>query len=453
MSDVGSPLSYYLRAMGSFIGYWNLLAIFSILSGIFLLFLAYLILRANPQKTKNRFMALMLVTEAIRCFTAMLFWLYAWPEEALVFLKPARVAYYTMSLQLFILYMVAATFYSNKKWAKQISGFFKLHGLYILPIFCLSVILIASHLLGGTNVAIGDISWIYCESVGPGQGSTYSGDPLPFEPECSEEFKSVYPMTFTNVFIGPLGRILLFIPLIGAIVAAVATTRSKNRILNTDDSNLLGEVKAVRLGFIGKTVLQVTTILILFWMISFIGGPPTLETNPFNPNIELTTALYVLPPLGTSSTVFAALFEGIIFTYAVVKNDMFGIDERLRKTFTTTIFAGLGAFLFLLSTELMESVFNQGWLGGVFIGLIFIMMRKPILSTLGIFSSKMIPISHTEKELIYLEMFSLAVKDGGITAKERSMLDLQAKILDISPEKVSELEQNINLQLGLHESE
>ena len=453
MADVGSPLSYYLRAMGSFVGYWNLLAIFSILSGIFLLFLAYLILKANPQKTKNRFMALMLVTEAIRCFTAMLFWLYAWPEDALVFLKPARVAYYTMSLQLFILYMVAATFYSNEKWAKQISGFFKLHGLYILPIFCLSVILIVSHFLGGTSVAIGDISWIYCESVGTGQGSTYSGEPLPFEPECSDEFESVYPMTFTNVAIGPLSRILLFIPLIGAIVAAVALTRSKNRILNTNDSNLMGEVKAVRLGFIGKTILQVTTTLILFWMISIIGGPPTMETNPFNPNIEITTALYSLPPLMPTAVVFAALFEGIIFTYAVVKNEMFGIDERLRKTFTTTIFAGLGAILFLVSTELMESVFDQGWLGGVFIGLTFILMRKPILSTLGVFSTKLIPESHTQEEVGYLEMYSLAIKDSRITAKERSMLNLQAKTLGISPEKVSELEQNFNLQLGLHESE
>ena len=453
MADVGSPLSYYLRAMGSFIGYWNLLAIFSILSGIFLLFLAYLILKANPQKTKNRFMALMLVTEAIRCFTAMLFWLYAWPEEALNFLKPARVAYYTMSLQLFILYMVAATFYSEKKWAKQISGFFRLHGLYLLPMFCLSVILIASHFLGGTNVAIGDISWIYCESVGPGQGSTYSGEPLPFEPGCSEEFESVYPMTFTNVVIGPLSRILLFVPLIGAIVATVTLTRSKNRIDKVKNSNQLDEVKAVRLGFIGKTILQVTTTLILFWMISIIGGPPTLEINPFNPNIEVTTALYILPALMPTAVVFAALFEGIIFTYAVIKNDMFGIDERLRKTFTTTIFAGSGAILFLISTELMESVFNQGWLGGVFIGMTFILMRKPILSTLEVFSSKLIPESHTQAELGYLEMYSLAMKDDIITVKERSMLNLQAKTLGISEERVSELERNFNVQLGLHESE
>ena len=453
MADVGTPISYYSRGMGSFIGYWNLLAIFSILSGIFLLFLAYLILKANPQKTKNRFMALMLFTEAIRCFTAMLFWLYAWPEEALNFLKPARVAYYTMSLQLFILYMVAAMFYTDNKWAKQISGFFKLHGLYILPIFCLSIILIVSHFLGGTNVSIGDISWIYCESVGPGQGSTYSGDPLPFEPDCSEKFGSIYPMTFTNVVIGPLSRILLFLPLLGAIVATITLTRSKNRILKANDSNLLGEVKAVRLGFIGKTVLQVTTTLILFWMMSIIGGPPTLETNPFNPNIDLTTALYILPPLMPTAVVFAALFEGIIFTYAVVKNDMFGIDERLRKTFTTTIFAGSGAILFLIFTELMESVFNQGWLGGVFIGMTFITMRKPILSTLGVLSSKIIPESHKPEELVYIEMYSLAMKDDNITAKERSMLNLQAKTLAISDKRVAELERSFNSNSGLHESE
>ena len=115
-----------------------MLAIFSILSGIFLLFLAYLILKANPKKAKNRFMALMLVTEALRCFTSMLFWVYAWPEEMLNVLRPGRIVYYTMSLQLFFLYMAAATFYSEREWAKKISGFFQFHGLYLLPLFCLT---------------------------------------------------------------------------------------------------------------------------------------------------------------------------------------------------------------------------------------------------------------------------------------------------------------------------
>ena len=443
MGDVGSPLSYYLRSIGSFLAYWHSLAIFSILAGIFLLFLAYLILKANPGKSKNRFMALMLVSEALRCFTSMLFWVYAWPEEMLDVLKPARVIYYTMSLQLFFLYMAAATFYSEKKWAKQISESFRLHSLYLLPIFCLSVVLIVSYLAGGTSVAIGDVSWVYCEGVGSGEGKTASGKPLGFDVTCTKEYESVYPLTMSNVALGPLTRILLFIPLIGAIVATVALTSSRKRINEEGDSNLYGEVRAVRVGFIGKTAMQITTTLILVWMILTLGESPNLQTNVFNPDLQASNLnlLLFLPPLMPTAVVLAALFEGIVFTYAVIKNDMFGIDEQLRKTFTTTIFAGSGAILFLVSTELMESIFDQGWIGGVFIGMTFLLMRKPIISTLGNVSSKLIPESHTKEELGYLEMYYLAKKDQKITDKERSMLDLQARAYGLTDERKTYLEQ------------
>ena len=442
MGDVGSPLSYYLRSLGSFLAYWHSLAIFSILAGIFLLFLAYLILKANPGKSKNRFMALMLVSEALRCFTSMLFWVYAWPEEMLDVLKPARVIYYTMSLQLFFLYMAAATFYSEKKWAKQISESFRLHSLYLLPIFCLSVVLIVSYFAGGTSVAIGDVSWVYCEGVGSGEGKTASGKPLGFDVTCTKEYESVYPLTMSNVALGPLTRILLFIPLIGAIVATVALTSSRKRINEEGDSNLYGEVRAVRVGFIGKTAMQITTTLILVWMILTLGESPNLQTNVFNPDLQSSNLnlLLFLPPLMPTAVVLAALFEGIVFTYAVIKNDMFGIDEQLRKTFTTTIFAGSGAILFLVSTELMESLFDQGWIGGVFIGMTFLLMRKPIISTLGNVSSKLIPESHTKEELGYLEMYYLAKKDQKITDKERSMLDLQARSYGLTEERKAYLE-------------
>lgn len=441
MGDVGSPIAYYLRSAGSFLGYWHMLAIFSVLSGVFLLFLAYLILKANPGKAKNRFMALMLVSEALRCFTSMLFWVYAWPEEMLSVLKPARVVYYTMSLQLFFLYMGAATFYSEKKWAKFIANSFKLHGLYLVPLFCLSFVLLVSYLAGGTSIAIGDISWVYCESVGMGEGRTASGKPLGFEVACSEEYESLYPLTMSNVALGPLTRVLLFVPLIGAIVATVALTSSRNRINEEGNSNLTGEVRAVRVGFIGKTAMQVTTTLILFWMISTLGESPTLETNMFNAGAEFSELLLYLPPLMPTAVVLAALFEGIVFTYAVIKNDMFGIDEQLRKTFTTTIFAGSGAVLFLVSTELMESVFDQGWIGGVFIGMALLIMRKPIIATLGNVSTKLIPESHTKEELGYLEMYYLAKKDQKITDNERSMLDLQARAYGLTEERKLYLEQ------------
>ena len=133
-------------------------------------------------------MALMLFTEALRCSTAMLFWVYAWPESFLSVLKPARIVYYTMSFQLFVLYILAGAFYSEKKWAKKVKHFFRFHGLYVLPLISFTLIIGLSHLLGGTSVAIGDIGWIYCEGVGVGQGTTASGNPLPFEVTCPEKY-------------------------------------------------------------------------------------------------------------------------------------------------------------------------------------------------------------------------------------------------------------------------
>tara|TARA_X000001036_G_scaffold35609_1_gene28938 strand:+ start:510 stop:2324 length:1815 start_codon:yes stop_codon:yes gene_type:complete len=463
MADVGGPLSYYWRAItnielaGPFMGYWHILALFSIASAIFLIFLSFLVLRAGPKRAKNRFMALMLLTEALRCATSMLFWVYAWPEGFLNILEPARVVYYTMSFQLFILYILAGAFYSEKEWAKKISESFRVHGLYLLPIFSFALILGLSHLLGGTSVAIGDIGWVYCENVGPGEGTTASGDPLPFVPTCPEKYAAVYPLTLSLVALGPLTKVLLFIPLIGAIVATVTVGRSQQRIKNEGDSNLIGEVRAVRLGFIGKTFLQITTTLILFSIILILGESPSLSTNPFNFEQDISPLLIALSPLMPTAVVLAALFEGLIFTYAVLKNDMFGIDEKLRKTFITAMFAGIGAILFLIATEVMESIFDQGWIGGVIIGLPLIVLRSPIVSVLSKFSSAMMPESHTNEELGYLEMYALATRDGKITTNERSMLNLQAKSYGIEEgrmsylenwyqqEKLSESEQHINL--------
>ncbi|DAC24095.1 MAG TPA: hypothetical protein HA345_02245 [Candidatus Thalassarchaeaceae archaeon] len=447
MADVGGPISYYWRSIsnvdfgvGTFMGYWHILAIFSILSAIFLIFLSYLVLRAGPKKAKNRFMALMLFTEALRCSTAMLFWVYAWPESFLKVLEPARVVYYTMSFQLFLLYMIAATFYSEKQWAKRVSEFFRIHGIYLLPIFCFGFILFASELLGGRAVAIGDISWVYCQDVGVGYGTTASGEPLPFEVSCTSRYAELYPMTMSNVALGPLTRILLFVPLIGAIVAMVSVGRSQKRIKESGNSSLIGEVRAVRLGFIGKTVLQISSTLVLFTIVGILGQSPSMETSPFNEALDVPTLLIALGPLIPTTVVLAALFEGLIFTYAVIKNDMFGIDEKLRTTFITATFAGFGAFLLLISTEAMESIFDQGWIGGVIIGLPLIVFRKPIFTTLSKFSTSIMPESHTDEELGYLEMYSLAMKDGNITENERRMLDLQARTYGIEEERRTYLE-------------
>ena len=57
------------------------------------------------------------------------------------------------------------------------------------------------------------------------------------------------------------------------------------------------------------------------------------------------------------------------------------------------------------------------------------------------------------KEDAYIEAYQVAMEDLIITEDERKMLKIQAKTLGISDDRVSELERNFDLQLGLCEAE
>ena len=445
MADVGGPLNYYWRTISnadystSFIGYWHILAAFSIVSAVFLVFLSILIYRADPTKGKNRFMAFMLMTEAVRCATSMLFWLYSWPETYLSFLSNARIVYYIMSLQLFFLYILAPSFYSSKKVGNRLSRFFSGRGLYVLPILCVVVIFSISTLMGGTHAAIGDIGWTYCSAAGSGTGSTASGDSMPFSVTCPESWSSVYPMTLSSPAIEPLSRILLLLPTLGAIYAAFTINKIYAKTKH-DDPNQTVEIRAVQLGFFGKAVLQITTIFMLFTLIGVLGESPTLNTHPFNPDEQVPKLLIAIGPLLPTTVVLAALFEGLVFTYAMVKNDVFGIDEKLRKGFTTAVFTGAFALMFLFATEAMEAVFDKGWIGGIMIGLPFIVLRKPIITSLSKFSNIIMPESFTSQEITYIELYKAAIRDGVVTEKEMSMLKIQAKSYGFTEARVEFLE-------------
>lgn len=445
MAEVGGPLQYYWRAVSnadyttSFVGYWHILAVLSLVSSVFLIFLSVLVYRADSSNGKNRFIALMLITESLRCATAMMYWVYSWPESSLDFLSNVRVIYYVMSLQLFFLYILTPTFYAKSAWTSRLSQWFSTHGLYTLPLCCIGVILALSAVMGGTHVAIGDIGWTYCAAAGSGVGSTASGGSMPFDVTCPESWSAVYPVTLSSPTLGPLTQMLLFLPTIGAVFAATMVTKMTGKGHVTAHDNDV-ELRAVRLGFIGKASLQITSIVMLFILIGVLGESPTLNTHPFNPDEQVPRLLIAVGPLLPTTVVLAALFEGVVFTYAMAKNEVFGIDEKLRKGFTTAVFTGSFAFLFLFATEGMETVFDKGWVGGILIGLPLIVLRKPILVSLERVSKLIMPESFTKDELGYIALYNAAMVDDVLTEKERSMLDIQAVAYGINPTRVEFLE-------------
>ena len=141
------------------------------------------------------------------------------------------------------------------------------------------------------------------------------------------------------------------------------------------------------------------------------------------------------------SILLTGMFEGFMFTYAILKNDILGIDEKLRKAFSAAIFAGIGGIALLLATEMMEGLIPGGGLvGGVIIGAPLVVLRKPIFVAINNFSSMLMPEAFTNTELSYIEAYEIAMEDRIITNEERKFLKLQAKTLGLDDERVKYIE-------------
>ena len=134
-------------------------------------------------------------------------------------------------------------------------------------------------------------------------------------------------------------------------------------------------------------------------------------------------------------------FEGMMFAHASLKDTVLGIDSKLRRTFRNSIFTGIGAVLFLVGSEVMESFLGYGAIGGVLLGAGILIIRKPIVSTIDRFSNKILPSTFSDSEIAYIQAYSAAGADGVITEAERRVLAATASALNISAEKATELEQ------------
>ena len=96
---------------------------------------------------------------------------------------------------------------------------------------------------------------------------------------------------------------------------------------------------------------------------------------------------------------------------------------------------------FLIVSEAMENVVGYGMLGGVLIGGVFIVSRRPILTFIDGISGKLIPSEYSESELKYLEAFKEAIEDNTINSRERKLLANLADAYGIEQERLDHIEQ------------
>ena len=417
-------------------------AFLAVLTLIFLLTLSTMIYRARPDSPENRFMSLMLMVEGLK--TAVTWYLiYPFGPEFLPIIQNWRVVYYTMCLLSILMYLSLSSFYPVKFLGFMTKDSIKKNLYWALPVISvvmMSVIITSS---GGVYETFSGALHVDCPEGG-GEGdavvtTSYGEDGL--TGNCIEEWA---PYHFMTVEQSDFARLLLMSPVLSAFVAlAFMRNAQKSLSIDEDDEEAVQkstEARAIGIGFAGKTFFQGTMLISIIYISATYGKFDSSDLL----NIELGDPLkfYFFGLYGfLFSSLFAGLFEGILFTYAILKDDVLGIDEKLRRTFSTAIFATVGAIAFLVASEIVENlVGGSGWIGGVLIGAPLIVLRKPIFTVINGFSSRLMPESFTASERTYLEAYSAVMEDFEVTEGERRLLVLTAKNLGLSDARVEHLE-------------
>ena len=449
---------YYTRAFSSeyFFGLRMVINIGTLLVMLWLFALAYLVWKADSKSLQNRFIGTLLLVEgfknlwiALEVFPFMhewnSFWIVAWNIKFDFF--------FSMQIAAILLYLCFPIYYKMRGLSFMYRPGLQRHAYY-LPL----AIGIGAWLMiqGQTPFAVNDLSWIECtaegaapivhEFLGTSSSTVVTSGintsfpdgvcPAALDTTLGDEPFGIWAIVFAQTPISILALVFIRSTIRKNLDANEAS--SKNQISHSFYIGFLGKV-------IGSVLFFVTLLLILPMLnggivpnfqdeITWRYSDPTFFARF---KYFLFIFCFAFGPIGLA-------FEAMMFVHASLKDSVFGIDQDLRRTFRNAFYTGFGAFLFILTSEIMENLLGFGLLGGVIVGVGFLGVRRPILRLIDGLSGKIIPTNYTFEETKYLKAYSDVVVDGEISTKERTLLATLAVAYGIDEERVSDLENRFN---------
>ena len=453
---------YYVGAFNaeSLFGFRMIISASSLLILLYCLGLSALVWRANSKGYENKFMSVLLVCEGIKAsfIIAQLtpyIRRYEWLQDILwhwtidVFFM-AHITAVIMYLCIPIYYRLNRLSFMNKQAIKR-------HAWYIAPALGITIWFLIRTL---PFFYVSDATWIVCEEGKDAELDIWFGeeqdwmneeiDKFNEEGGCAANFEATITTQPPGLWLIALGSPLVSLLALLFIRSSIKSYKEGD---NPDFSKSLTS-RSLYIGFLGKV------IGLLFWLgllifISVVNGDQVTfvdETLWRYGNPDFTERmLYFLWIFSLTITPAAIAFEAMMFVHATLKDTVFGIDNNLRKTFSTAVFTGIGVISFIIGSELMESVIGYGAAGGVFVGVSLLAVRKPILIIIDKASTRFIPSTHTEEETAYLEAYATAMEDRIITEEERKLLTTVATAYGLNEKIVNQLEEEYNA--GLQEED
>lgn len=414
----------------------HLVAVLGFLTAGMMIYLAVLVYRANPGNAKNRFLSFFLAFEGISAGALNFFGAYPFPIEYIDTLYSVRYVSGSTGMIRLLFYASIIAFYFDKKWMVSVRAFFSSKLLWLTPAMGFVLFVAVLSVFGGELKGIGDMYMLECNGPGEGTNTTYGGTEFVFNTTCPESLEPVYPFSVTKIGVGSLQPIIVPATALALLFSTVCLYRIDRDDIDENSSFDEAELSAIRFGFLLKLIFLVGATVMVILANGLLNSGDLAERDIIQDDLSLSVFISTTLFLN----IFGSFMMGVLFAYAILKQDVLGIDEQLRKTFTGTVFAGLGAILFIAGTEIMESLAGVGWVGAVGIGSVLYVARKPIFNTISSVSNILLPEVHTKDEAAYLELYSLAVEDGNISEKERTMLHMQARVYGLTEKRIEHLE-------------
>ena len=450
MSEV---IDYYISAFSaqSLYGFYHVVALFSMVVLVWMIGLSYLVFKANTNSVENRFMSILLFCEGIKAsYLALDFFLFSSQWEGLWnILYPLKMEPFMFAqITSIFLYLSFPVYYRVNLLKFLHNDTLKKHVWYLAPSFGA---LIWIFLRTEEGFAFENASWIICTEAGTEpiiknwwgsiteRVNQYAVD----IGTCSRPFDKAVVDEPT----GSWGIILLG-PIFSLAGLLFLRASMKQNQREEEGKVIYGTLpsRSLYIGFLGKVIGQIVFFIIVLAILPTLNGGVFFE---FADSIRVqygadpTTferALYFIWNFSLIITPAAIGFEALMFVHASLKDTVFGIDSNLRKTFTNTMFTGIGAISIVFVSEAMENVVGYGMLGGVVIGATIIFARRPIIAIIDGISSRLIPEEYSTGELKYLEAYAETIQDLVLTEREKSLLANLAIAYEIDEDRLSVIE-------------
>ena len=449
MQNVGD---YYVRMLtnidlfkGETIGISIIFSWLGLFIMIYLFILASLILRARPSAAENRFMFLLLVAEG---FKASFDWKYLYPfgPEMMPIFQNVRVVWYFFLVLSLLLYVSVCAFYPVKFFGFMNNKKVRNNIYWILPVISFLIVFSIIRSNDGIGNAFGNMYYVKCLTSTQEQ-PIYESYPIQdpdYQTSCFDT-PEYHPFAYFINESTPISILLVWSQVLFSFISLLFMKNAQKN-LKSSESNMerVAEARAMFIGFTGKTIFQGTAVAFMIFLLAQFGRINLADVSIYLGQ-EYKVGIFMVGLYGFTLSILAtALFQGVMFTYAILKNEILGIDQRLRSVFSNAVFAAIGGILLLITSETMESLLGFGWIGSIIIGVPMIILRRPILTILNRISGALMPESLTKNDKTYLDAYELAIADGIITEKERGMLSFQAKTLGLSDDRLKFLESHFD---------